>query len=262
MYNRKDAKTGRNAKSLLCLIIHCETLRPRTFAVRLVISLLLIFSLPCLCDAQDVNVLVQKVRGKLDMVNDYQATGRMKTNVSFLKVPIATVKVYFKKPNKLKVKNEKGISFIPKGTVNINMNNLLSSGKYTVLDAGNDKIGNTAVKVVKLLPEDDNADVVLSTLYIDETNLVIRRAKTTTRDNGTYELEMSYGNYVPYGLPDKIIFSFNTKDYKMPKGVTFDFDDGNDVKKGDDKLKNKKGKVEIDFSSYTINKGVADSVFQ
>lgn len=230
--------------------------------MKTIISFLLILALPNLCHGQDVNVLVQKVKGKLDAVNDYQATGRMKTNVTFLKVPIATVKVYFKKPNKIKVKNEKGISFIPKGTVNINMNNLLSSGKYTVLDAGNDKIGNTVVKVVKLLPEDENADVVLSTLYIDETNLVIRRAKTTTRDNGTYELEMSYGNYISWALPDKIIFSFNTKDYKMPKGVTFDFDDGTTTRKADDKLKNKKGKVEIDFSSYTINKGVDDSVFQ
>jgi len=230
--------------------------------MKTIFSFILLFSFSSLSHAQDVNVLVQKVKGKLDMVNDYQATGKMKTNVTFLKVPIATVKVYFKKPNKLKVKNEKGISFIPKGTVNINMNNLLSNGKYTVIDAGNEKIGSTAVKVVKLLPEDDNADVVLSTLYIDETNLVIRRAKTTTRDNGTYELEMSYGNYTSWGLPDKITFSFNTKDYKMPKGVTFDFDDGTTVKKGDDKLKNKKGRVEIDFKSYTINKGVDDSVFQ
>ncbi len=241
--------------------LHRTSSRLPVFPAKPIISFLLIL-LPGLCHAQDIKLLVQKVKEKLDLVNDYQATGRLKTNVSFLKVPIASVKVYFKKPNKLKVKNEKGISFIPKGTVNINMNNLLSSGKYSVLDAGVDKIGSTAVKVVKLLPEDENADVVLSTLYIDETNLVIRRAKTTTRDNGTYELEMSYGHYTQYGLPDKIIFSFNTKDYKMPKGVTFDFDDGNEGKKRDDKLKNKKGKVEIDFSTYTINKGVSDSMFQ
>ena len=170
--------------------------------------------------------------------------------------------MFYKKPNKMKIKNEKGFSFIPKGAVNINMSNSLSNGKYTVLDAGTDKIGSTIVRVVKLLPEDDNADVVLSTLYIDETNLVIRKAKTTTRENGSYELEMTYGKYAEYGLPDKIIFSFNTKDYKLPKGVTFDFDDGDEPKKPDDKTKNKKGRAEISISSYTINKGLADSVFQ
>ena len=143
------------------------------------------------------------------------------------------------------------------------MSNVLSSGKYSVLDAGNDKVGNIAVKVVKLLPEDDNADVVLSTLYIDPVNQVILKTKTTTRDNGTYELEMSYGKYIGYGLPDKIIFSFNTKDYKMPKGVTFDFEDGSQKKTAaeKEKLKNQKGKMEIFISGYSINKGIADSVF-
>ena len=210
---------------------------------------------------EDVNVLVQKVREKISLVNDYEANGKMKTNVSFLKVPVATVKLYFKKPDRLKIKNEKGISFIPKGAVNMNMSNVLSSGKYSVLDAGTDKVAGTLVKVVKLLPEDDNADVVLSTLYIDAVNQVILKSKTTTRDNGTYELEMSYGKYMAYGLPDKIIFSFNTKDYKMPKGVTFDFDDGTKKKSAEEKLKNQKGKMEISINGYIINKGIADNIF-
>jgi len=210
---------------------------------------------------EDVNMLVQKVREKINLVNNYEANGKMKTNVSFLKVPVATVKLYFRKPDRLKIKNEKGISFIPKGAVNMNMSNVLSSGKYSVLDAGTDKVGGTTVKVVKLLPEDDNADVVLSTLYIDALNQVILKSKTTTRDNGTYELEMSYGKYIAYGLPDKIIFSFNTKDYKMPKGITFDFDDGTKKKTAEEKLKNQKGKMEISIKGYIINKGIADSVF-
>jgi outer membrane lipoprotein-sorting protein len=226
------------------------------------IFILLVANCPVALVAQDVNALVQKVKTKIEKVNDYEAAGKMKTNVTFLKIPVATVKIYFKKPNKLKIKNEKGISFVPKGAVNINLNSIISGGKYTVLDAGVDKVSGTTVKVVKLLPEDDNADVVLSTLYIDETNLVIRKAKTTTRENGSYELEMSYGKFIEYGLPDKIIFSFNTKDYKLPKGVTFDFDDGSEVKKTKDKEKSKKGRAEIIISNYLINKGIADTIFQ
>ena len=37
---------------------------------------------------------------------------------------------------------------------------------------------------------------------------------------------MSYGKYINYGLPDKVVFSFNTKDYKLPKGISLEFDDG------------------------------------
>ena len=222
---------------------------------------LLITICPLFLNAQDVNTLVQKVKAKLDKVSDYEASGKMKTNVTFLKVPVANIKLYYKKPDKVKIKNEKGFSFIPKGAVNINMSNSLNNGKYSVLDAGFDKIDGAAVRVVKLLPDDDNADVVLSTLYIDETNLVIRKSKTTTRENGSYELQMSYGKYADYGLPDKIIFSFNTKDYKLPKGVSFDFEDGSEAKSAVDKTKNKKGRAEITFTSYRINKGIAEAIF-
>ncbi len=226
-----------------------------------VLIVLLIANCPLFLHAQDAAALVQKVKTKIEKVNDYEAGGKMKTNVVFLKIPVATVKVYFKKPNKIKIKNDKGISFVPKGAVNINLNSIISNGKFTAIDAGTDKVGGVTVKVIRLLPDDDNADVVLSTLYIDETNLLIRKAKTTTRENGSYELEMTYGKYGEYALPDKIIFSFNTKDYKLPKGVTFDFDDGSE-KKVPEKGKNKKGRAEITLTSYIINKGIADAVFQ
>jgi hypothetical protein len=210
----------------------------------------------------DINTLLNKAKVKIESVNDYAADGVMKTNVAFLKVPIARVKVYFKKPNKLKVKSEKGISFIPKGAVSLNLNNLTGSNKFTVIDAGTENIKGQMLRVAKLLPTDDNSDVVLSTVYIEEATMLIKKAKTTTRDNGTYELEMTYSTYATYGLPDKIIFSFNAKDYKLPKGVTFDFDDGTaPPPTPKDPLKGKKGRAEITFKNYVINKGVDDAVF-
>jgi len=210
--------------------------------------------------AQTPEELINKVKAKLEKVNDYTAQGKLKTNVAFIKAPIASVKIYYKKPDKMKIVNEKGISFIPKGSVNINLAKLLSAaGNYEIVDAG--KEATSGLRILKLLPTDENSDIVLSTLYIDEKAELIKKAKNTTRDNGTYELEMTYGKYSAYGLPDKVIFSFNTKDYKLPKGVTFDYDDGSQKKTGDD-LKNKKGKVEISYTEYVINKGVDDSIFK
>ena len=211
--------------------------------------------------AQDINQLVANAKAKIEKVNDYEASGRMKTNVAFLKVPVANIKIYFKRPNKLKIKNEKGISFIPKGAVSINMSNILAENNYTIIDAGTEKIGNTVVRIAKLLPNNENSDVVLSTVYIDPVNNLIRRSKTTTKENGTFELEMTYGKFSDQGLPDKIIFSFNTKDYKLPKGVTFDFDDGTTQPKAQE-IKNRKGRAEIVFSSYIINKGFSDEMFK
>lgn len=203
--------------------------------------------------------LLLQVRSNLDRVKDYEAQGKLKTNVIFLKTPIASIKVFYKKPDKLKIVNEKGISFIPKGSMSINLNNfLVDAENFEIIDAGKENV--SGLRILKLLPIDEKSEIVLSTLYIDEKLLVIKKAKNTTRDNGTYELEMFYGNQVSFGLPDKIIFSFNTKEYKLPKGVTFDYDDGS-KKKPDDNLKNRKGKIEISYSEYKVNKGVSDSVF-
>jgi len=208
-------------------------------------------------NAQTPEEVVQKIKTKLEKINDYEAEGKMKTNVAFIKAPIATVKVFYKKPDKLLILNETGISFIPKGSVNISINNLFFNMRaFDIIDGGTDSEG---LRVLKLLPKEDTADIVLSTLYIDEKNMLVKRSKTTTKENGTYELEMSYGKYLQYGLPDRVVFSFNTKDYKLPKGITLDYDDGSE--KNGDKLKNKKGTVEISYKSYIINKGIDNKIF-
>ncbi len=209
--------------------------------------------------AQDATALVKKVKAKLDKVNDYVAEGRMKTDVAFIKAPAGKVKMYFKKPNKFKVKRDGGISILPKGGVSVNMSSVLTSDQFVAIASGDGNVGGTPVKIVKLLPTNENGDVVLTTLYIDEANLLIKKANTTTRENGTFEMEMAYGKYASHGLPDKVVFAFNTKDYKMPKGVTLEFETDKPDK---NKLKNRKGRVEISYTSYVINKGVPDSEFK
>jgi outer membrane lipoprotein-sorting protein len=211
--------------------------------------------------SQDMTALVKKVKAKLDAVNDYVADGTMKTDITFIKAPVGKVKVFYKKPNKFKLKRDGGISILPKGGISINMGSIVTTDDFDVIAAGEEVVFGVKTKKVKLLPRNENSDVVLTTMFIDEANLVIKKAITTTKENGTYEIEMTYGKYSNYGLPDKVIFTFNTKDYKMPKGITMDFED--EPKKTEaEKLKNKKGRVEISYSSYIINKGVDESVFK
>ncbi len=84
----------------------------------------------------------------------------------------------------------------------------------------------------------------------------------TTRSNGTYEMEMSYSKYANWGLPDKVVFSFNTKDYKLPKGLAFDYDTGEKPTPAASTDKEQKGRLEITYSNYTVNKGIADAQFK
>ena len=58
----------------------------------------------------------------------------------------------------------------------------------------------------------------------------------------------------------RVIFSFNTKDYKLPNGITLEFGDEEPVSK-QQLLKNKKGSIEIRYTRYTINKGIPPHIF-
>ena len=210
---------------------------------------------------QDAIALVKGIRANLEKINDYEADAKFKTEISFLKVPDAVVKIYYKKPDKIKIKNQNGISLVPKETVSISLYSLLNS-HYTSLDGGTDFVQGITVRIIKLLPADENAELVLATLYIDTKRLLVLKAKTTTRESGTNEVELFYGKFLPTGLPDRIIFSFNTEDFKLPKGVTFDYDDGTAKNKGAEPRKNQRGRIEITYLNYAVNKGLSDSLFK
>ncbi len=214
--------------------------------------------------AQDINAekLLAQVVAKVNTVNDYEARGKMKINVSFIKAPGSEVTVYVKKPGKLIIINESGIALVPKGSAQVSVSNIIASAvESDIIDLGLDK--KTGWRTIKLLPKDETSDIILSTLYIDEKLSLVRKARTTTRQDGTYQLEMEYGKYAGYGLADKLVFTFNTRDYKLPKGVTFDYDDGTVKKEQTTGTgKEEKGIVEFTYSYYKINKGLPDTVFK
>jgi outer membrane lipoprotein-sorting protein len=208
--------------------------------------------------AQDEAQLIKNVKAKLDKVNNYKAKGKMKINVSFANIPESDINVFYKKPNKFKVRKLNGISVLPKGGFSMNLNSLFTTDNYKAVAAGTKEIKGVLTKAVMLLPLDEKSDVVLTTLYIDEKNALIRKTSVTTRENGSYEMDMDYGKYSSYGLPDKVVFSFSTKDYKLPKGLSMEYEKGGAKKP---KNANEKGSVEITYSGYDINKGVDDKEF-
>jgi outer membrane lipoprotein-sorting protein len=211
--------------------------------------------------AQDASQLIKKVKAKLELVDNYEATGVMKTDIAFIKAPIGKIKIYFKKPNLFKIKKEGGISLLPKGGLSVNLSSLIASSNYSTIDAGIQDLGSKKLRVVKLLPNEESSDVVISTLYINEKESLIEKAVTTTKENGTYTMLMRYGSFSNYGLPDQVVFEFNTKNYKLPKGITLEFEDDSKPLTAAQQLKNKKGRVEINYKNYVVNKGIPAAIF-
>ncbi|HSB93846.1 MAG TPA: hypothetical protein VLC28_12035 [Flavitalea sp.] len=203
--------------------------------------------------------LLKRVQDRLNLVKNYRAEGTLFTDVSFIKIPESKISILYKNPDKFKIRKQEGIAVVPKGGVSINLSSLIGGSNYTAVDAGKATIAGLPVAVIKLLPLDENSDIVLSTLYIDEKEAVVRKVKTTTKTNGSYEMEFFYKRYKEWGLPDKVIFLFDTKDYKLPKGVTFEYETG---ERPESKPSSGQGRIEVRYNSYIINKGIPDQEFE
>ena len=77
--------------------------------------------------AQDANQLLNGVINKINMVKDYSADVNIKADIPLIKILPVKAKIYFKKPNKFKVKS-KSIAILPKQNMT-ELNGFLSSKK-------------------------------------------------------------------------------------------------------------------------------------
>ncbi|MBC6490899.1 outer membrane lipoprotein carrier protein LolA [Flavihumibacter stibioxidans] len=210
--------------------------------------------------AQDANALLIKVKEKLQKVKDYKGDARLITNVSFMNIPDSKVKVYFRFPDQFKIVKENGVSILPKGGTSVSLNSLISGKDFVAVPGGYVTVEKRKLAVLKLLPVTESSDMVLTTLLVEESSGLVYRSTTTTRENGTYETNLEYGRYAAWGLPDKVLFVFNTNTYKLPKGVTMEYE-GSKKAAAQKPAGDGKGRISIIYSRYEINKGIPASFF-
>ena len=206
--------------------------------------------------------LFYKMRSKLNAVKDYTADVKMNIDVAFIKIPTLRGRLYFKSPDKMKLERDGGISILPKKSISLSLNNLVPAGEATVIDAGTAVIAGKKVRIIKVVPDGDKTDIILTKIWVDEERLLALRTETTTRENGTVSMDLQFGKYAHLALPDQVIFYLDVKEFKVPKGVTMDYDTGEDeMLKKTDNQKPKKGTIHITYLSYKINTGLSDEIF-
>ena len=229
--------------------------------MRLLFLFTLIYLFSVAAQSQTPESTVSKVRAKLDNVHDYSSKGSLKLDVEFIRIPTSKVEVYFKKPDLFKIKSSDGLSILPKGGFSVNLQTLLASNQFSVVKVGETNIAGYPVDIIKLIPLAENSDLLVATLYIDVKEYLIRKSITTSKQSGTVEMELTYGNFAQWGLPDKVNVVFSTKEYKLPKGISFDYNP-NGSSTQNKKPSTGKGKVEMIYETYIVNKGISDQVFK
>jgi outer membrane lipoprotein-sorting protein len=98
--------------------------------------------------SQNAIELLQQVKQKIEKVNDYTATGKLRTTVVFIKAPLSNIKVYFKKPDFFKIKRNGGISILPKGGIKVNLNSIVNQKDFIAVESGNAIVQKVNTKVL------------------------------------------------------------------------------------------------------------------
>ncbi|HPN38457.1 MAG TPA: hypothetical protein PL041_08630 [Melioribacteraceae bacterium] len=221
---------------------------------KLIITILFVFSV-IFGQNPDPKEILKKTEDRFLEVKDYSADVKIKLDLAFLKMSDSQAKVYFKAPDKFKI-DSKGFAMLPKEGINYNPAKFMK-GDFTAIFIKEDKYEDNSCYIVKIIPNSDTVDVVVTTLYIDKGNYFIRHIESTTKQGGNIKIFLTYDKNRKLPLPDKVRFSFNIDGDKNKKEIK---DPDKNVRKQMN-AQNISGDVYIYYSNYKINKGLNDNLF-
>lgn len=209
---------------------------------------------------KDPDQIISLVTENFDRIEDYQVNVNINVDIEFIKVPQTNAKIYFKKPDKIKLESD-GFAMLPKEGLNFSPNSLLQK-KYTAIYEQDVELEGFNTSIVKVIPLGDQGDVILTTLWIDQKAKVIRKVESTTKTNGTFNIDLNYNPNLKYPLPDKMVFSFNLDKLSLPTSITGEQSDELSTKNEKRRDSRTKGKVIVNYSDYKINLGIEDTIFE
>lgn len=222
-----------------------------------VITLIVFCNIMLSASGDKAESILEKVRAYASKVRDCQATVQIVPKIDAFKIPNTKATIYYKDPDKFKIKTE-GMAFFPKTGFPFPPTTFLKK-KFTVIQEADESVEKISCYVLKLIPSGEKSEIVLSTIWVDKQNYLIRKIESVTKVKGTFTIFLRYDNNTAtqYGLPSTAIYSFDMSNGENPAADKND----NDANAGK-KKKFTNGTVYAYFSEYKINAGVDDSVFK
>ena len=217
------------------------------------------YSGKALAQKKDPDKILEDVKKTFNEVKDYVVDIDIKVDVDFLKVPDSKAKIYYKQPDKVHLESE-SFALLPKEGLDFSPLGLLEE-KYTAIYEKEDTVDGNKTAVIKVIPLEDESNVVLTTLWIDEAKHIIRRVESTPKMGGTFSIELKYDKSgTKHPLPASMLFTFKVDKMELPKGISGEYNEKESKSK--DKKRSTTGKVSVTYSNYKVNKGIPDSVFE
>jgi outer membrane lipoprotein-sorting protein len=203
--------------------------------------------------------LINGINTKFSKVMDYSASVQMLFNIPSIKLSNISGNVFYKKPNKFKMK-AKGLFFMPKQNPLQDINKLLAdTNSYTAITNGREFVNNAMCTIVNIIPKKSLGDLVMGKFWIDEKNVLILKSEITTKTNGTLTTISKYGGNTAYALPDEVILLMDINKFKIPKMLAMDINKKKIANAATNKTE--AANIRLIFSNYKINSKLADAIF-
>lgn len=218
----------------------------------------------------DVNRVVDKTQKQFEKASDYQVTMKIELKVPGFRMPKKKYKVFFKQPNKLKIKS-RGFGMLPKtGIFTSPKDNFDNLKNMRLISTNNDNgqvyiKGEVIVDSLKLKMPNEYAKLGFRptvTVKIDTNNWVINNIITELDTLKLVEITNTYkkvdNNYV---MPSASTVQYFIKDAKLSGWLKKDITSivgQNPLEQKSDMVE---GKISIVYEDYIINRGIKDKVF-
>ena len=218
----------------------------------------------------DVNRVVDKTQKQFEKASDYQVTMKIELKVPGFRMPKKKYKVFFKQPNKLKIKS-RGFGMLPKTGIFTSPKDNFDNLKNMRLISTNNNNGQVYIKgevivdSLKLKMPNEYAKLGFRptvTVKIDTNNWVINNINTELDTLKLVEITNTYkkvdNNYV---MPSASTVQYFIKDAKLSGWLKKDITSivgQNPLEQKSDMVE---GKISIVYEDYIINRGIKDKVF-
>lgn len=208
---------------------------------------------PLLAQTPDPYALLARAKARQALVQDFYAEVAIAVDVDFLRVPVKKAEVFYQQPDTWHFK-AKGFLLLPKKSVRFAVAAYLE-GPVSAFYVTSTVMDQTLVDVVKVLPLTADSELVLATLWIDQSTAVVRHVEAHTRSVGTYQVHFVYAN-APFDLPVHTVITCEVSRLQVPLKYI------GRLKVNPQQLGDKaQGTVTLTFTNFKVNEGIAATGF-
>ena len=211
-------------------------------------SFALLITVSVFAQENNAEKIITGIKNKINKVENYSAEVQVSVKFDFLKMPKSKAEIFFKKPDKFKLKSQK-LAILPKGVIDFNPQKILDKDFISEI-IGDTLVDGKKLSVIKIIPNADSIKFASAKLLVDKNEFLIKQIILSLKENAKIITYFNYSDQKEYALPSEI-------------KINLDF---SQAEEGENNRRrnipdNFKGDISIIYSNYKINKGIDDSVF-